>query len=167
MLIIFGGLPGSGKSTIAKNLALQIGAVYLRIDTIEMAMCSVLDLPDDIGPAGYVIANKVALDNLRLGLRVIGDAVNPIEITRSEWRSIAQQANASFFEVEIICSDKAEHQRRVETRKADISGHQLPTWKEVIDRNYEPWDTAQLVLDTALLSVDECVAKIIESISAE
>ena len=38
MLIIFGGLPGSGKSTIARALALRLGAVYLRIDTIEQAI---------------------------------------------------------------------------------------------------------------------------------
>ena len=38
MLIIFSGLPGSGKSTIARALAQQLGAVYLRIDTIEQAI---------------------------------------------------------------------------------------------------------------------------------
>ena len=38
MLIIFSGLPGSGKSTIARALARRLGAVYLRIDTIEQAI---------------------------------------------------------------------------------------------------------------------------------
>lgn len=38
MLIIFSGLPGSGKSTIARALAQRLGAVYLRIDTIEQAI---------------------------------------------------------------------------------------------------------------------------------
>ena len=38
MLIIFSGLPGSGKSTIARALAKRLGAVYLRIDTIEQAI---------------------------------------------------------------------------------------------------------------------------------
>ena len=37
MLIIFGGLPGSGKSTVAQALALRTGACYLRVDTIEQA----------------------------------------------------------------------------------------------------------------------------------
>lgn len=38
MLIIFSGLPGSGKSTIAQALAKQLNAFYLRIDTIEQAI---------------------------------------------------------------------------------------------------------------------------------
>lgn len=38
MLYIFSGLPGTGKSTLAQYLAKTLGAVYLRIDTIEQAM---------------------------------------------------------------------------------------------------------------------------------
>lgn len=38
MLLIFGGLPGTGKSTIARLLAARLGAVWLRIDSIEQAL---------------------------------------------------------------------------------------------------------------------------------
>jgi predicted kinase len=38
MLIIFGGLPGTGKTTIARELARQLGAVHVRIDSIEEAI---------------------------------------------------------------------------------------------------------------------------------
>ena len=34
-LIVFGGLPGSGKSSIARELARETGAMWLRIDSIE------------------------------------------------------------------------------------------------------------------------------------
>ena len=37
MLIVFGGLPGTGKTTVARELARQLGAVHLRIDSIEQA----------------------------------------------------------------------------------------------------------------------------------
>lgn len=37
MLIILGGLPGAGKTTIARELALRLGAVHIRIDSIEQA----------------------------------------------------------------------------------------------------------------------------------
>jgi predicted kinase len=38
MLIILGGLPGTGKTVIARELARQLGAVYLRIDSIEQVI---------------------------------------------------------------------------------------------------------------------------------
>jgi predicted kinase len=37
-LIIFGGLPGTGKTTLSRMLAERRGALYLRIDTIEQAL---------------------------------------------------------------------------------------------------------------------------------
>jgi predicted kinase len=38
MLIVFAGLPASGKSSIARALAQDLGAVWLRIDSIEQAI---------------------------------------------------------------------------------------------------------------------------------
>ena len=37
-LYIFSGLPGTGKSTLAKRVAQHFDALYLRIDTIEQAL---------------------------------------------------------------------------------------------------------------------------------
>lgn len=53
MLIIFSGLPGSGKSTVAKIVAQRLGAVYLRIDTVEQAIRSVSEPGQKTGPEGY------------------------------------------------------------------------------------------------------------------
>jgi predicted kinase len=39
-LFIFAGLPGVGKSTLARSLAREQEAVFLRIDTIEAALRS-------------------------------------------------------------------------------------------------------------------------------
>jgi predicted kinase len=33
--VIFSGLPATGKSTLARRLAVDFGAVYLRLDTLE------------------------------------------------------------------------------------------------------------------------------------
>ena len=38
MLVIFAGLPGVGKTAMARELARQIGATHLRIDSIEQAI---------------------------------------------------------------------------------------------------------------------------------
>jgi predicted kinase len=44
-LYIFSGLPGSGKSSLAKLLACERHAVYLRIDTIEQGLREPFQLP--------------------------------------------------------------------------------------------------------------------------
>ncbi|WP_225152486.1 AAA family ATPase [Bradyrhizobium sp. NBAIM08] len=37
-LIVFGGLPGTGKTTIARELTARLAATYLRIDAIEQPL---------------------------------------------------------------------------------------------------------------------------------
>jgi predicted kinase len=157
MLIILGGLPGSGKTTIAARLAYNLGALHLRIDTIEQAMISAGQKVS--GPEGYLVAYGIAADNLKQGITVIADSVNPIEYTRSRWRDTAQNCGVDLVEIEIACSAPHEHRRRVETRQADIKGHILPTWQQVTQRHYEPWEDAAYV-DTAGRDLEAVVDEI-------
>jgi predicted kinase len=120
VLIAFGGLPGTGKTTLARTVASRYAAVYLRIDTIEQAIQDSDVLRANIGAAGYVTAYRVAADNLRVGRSVVGDAVNPLTVTRDSWAEVARLANVSLVEVEVICSDVQEHKGRVESRSSDI-----------------------------------------------
>jgi predicted kinase len=159
MLIILGGLPGTGKTTIARELARQLGAVHLRIDAIERALQPSWPKGLPLDDAGYQVGYVVAEENLRLGHVVIADSVNPLTITRAAWRSAAERVPASFLEVEVVCSDMDEHRRRVESRNAEM-GVELPAWEEVLSREYEAWPAEHLLLDTASLSPDESVTLI-------
>jgi predicted kinase len=163
MLIIFGGLPGVGKTTIAKALAKQLKAVYLRVDTVEQVLKREAKLE---GPEGYMVCWAQALENLKLGISVIADSVNAIQVTREAWQMIAKDASVTFLEVELQCSDAREHQRRIETRDADIVGHQSPTWDNVQQRQYESW-RPHLVFDTAKQTVNEIVEEILLYIKAD
>ena len=160
MLIIFGGLPGVGKTTIAKALAKCLKAVYLRIDTVEQVLKRDAQLD---GPEGYMVCWAQALENLKLGMTVVADSVNAIQITREAWKNVAKDASVTFSEVELVCSDYREHQRRIEARDPDIIGHQLPKWRDVKEREYEHW-CPHLVFDTAKQTSDEIVEEILEYI---
>ncbi len=160
LLIVLGGLPGSGKTTVARLLAARLGALHLRIDSIEEAIRASVLAPEDVADAGYRAAFAVATDNLRLGRTVIGDSVNPLELSRAAWRDAAAQAGAACLEVELVCSDAAEHRRRVEARRADLPGQRLPDWAAVESRAYEPWQGERMLLDTAELSAEAAAERI-------
>jgi len=117
-------------------------------------------LAGDVGPSGYVVAYALAEANLAQGQVVVADSVNPLAITRSAWRQAAAATASPVIEIEIVCSDAAEHRRRVETRSVDIAGLTPPTWDMVQRHHYEPWDRPRLVLDTAARSVAQSMAEL-------
>jgi predicted kinase len=166
-LIILGGLPGTGKTAIALELGQRLGAVYLRIDSIEQAIRDSGVLNGPLDDAGYRVGWAVAEDNLRLGRTVIADSVNPLPVSRDAWMSVATRAQAKAIEVEVICSDRAEHRRRVETRETDIPGLKLPKWQEVVAREYHPWERVHIVVDTARRSLAESVEELREAVTRE
>lgn len=156
-LVVFTGLPGVGKSTVARPLAATLEATYLRIDTIEVAIGSAG--VRDVGAAGYTVANALAADNLALGRVVVADCVNPVAASRTGWRAVAAAAGARLAEIRLVCSDQVEHRRRVEAKRDDIEGSIRPTWQDVLAHGIEPWDGApHLLVDTATTSVAEAVA---------
>lgn len=158
MLIVFGGLPATGKSTLSRHLARALSAVHLRIDTIEQALRDGGATVE--GPEGYLVAYVLAADNLRLGNRVIADSVNPIAVTREAWRDVARRCGTRCVEVHVVCSDREEHRRRVSERQTDVPGLVLPTWEQVCAREIEPWD-ADIVLDTAGRTIASCVEELL------
>ena len=164
LLIAFAGLPGSGKSAVARELALRTGAIWLRVDSIEQAIRDSGVVPGDLRDAGYRAAQAVAIDNLRFGRDVIADCVNDWKIARDGWQAVGLRAGVEVVWVEIVCSDPDEHRRRVEARASEVPRLELPDWPAVVGRDYHDWDRERLVVDTAGESVDACVAPILAAI---
>ena len=163
-LIVFGGLPGTGKTTLAQAVATHYAAIYLRVDTIEQALRRSGCLAEDVGPAGYLVAYALAESNLQLGCSVVADSVNPLALTRDAWSRVASTNSAAVVEIEVTCSDEAEHRHRIETRSVDVVGLVLPTWQDVLDRAYEPWTRSRVVVDTAGRGISATLAELFPQI---
>ncbi|MEM1255030.1 MAG: AAA family ATPase [Cyanobacteria bacterium P01_H01_bin.21] len=162
-LFIFSGLPDTGKTTLSKRLAQATSAVHLRIDTIEQGLRDLCGI--QVEGEGYRMAYRIAADNLQLGMDVIADSCNPIDLTRHEWEQVAENNGAAFINIELVCSDDSEHRRRVESRMSDISGLKLPTWNDVVNREYHNWTKDRIVIDTAGQSESECLEALMLAIA--
>ena len=82
--------------------------------------------------------------------------MNPLPATRAAWRGAA--APGPILEVEVVCSDAAEHRLRVESRVPDLPGAVPPTWASVSQHHYERWTEPRLVIDTAVLNAEDAAA---------
>ena len=162
-LYIFSGLPGAGKTSLAQKLARSVGAAYLRIDTIEQGLRDLCGT--QVQGEGYRLAYRIAADNLQLGVSVVADSCNPIELTRNEWMVVATDCAVDYRNIEVHCSDAIEHRRRIETRTSTVVGLKLPTWQEVVDREFDVWTTQPIRIDTAGRTESESFVELSASIN--
>jgi predicted kinase len=160
VLVVVGGLPATGKSTIAIALARRTATSYLRVDRIEQAIVAWSTLSHPVGPVGYAVAHALAREQLELGLDVIVECVNPTALTRDGWVGTAEAAGAELVEVEVICSDEDEHRRRAAVRSSDVEGLVKPSWAAITEREYEPWLRRPLVVDSAITPPERAAKKI-------
>jgi len=146
-LYIFSGLPASGKTTLARILARHTGAMYMRIDTVEKGLTELCNL--DVDTEGYRLCYRIIRDNLKLGNNAIADSCNTVKITREEWENVAIDSGAAFYNIEISCSDPAEHESRVVLRNSKQKNASGPTWEQVQHRYYEEWDCKIVKINTS------------------
>lgn len=153
MLIGMAGLPGSGKSTLAQALGRELRAPVLAVDAVEAALWAAgvggperADVPTGVG--AYAVVQALAGEMLDGGRSVVVDAVHAVEVARSALAGVARVRGLPLRWIEVVCSDPAEHRRRLHARGTRYPGFREPTWAQVAQRPVEDWSTDRLVLDT-------------------
>lgn len=149
-LVVLAGLPGSGKSRVARALARRLPAALVVVDVLEDAMLRAGVAADPpTGLAAYVAAEAVAEDVLAAGVPVVIDAVNAVAPAREQWRALAARRGVPRVVVEVVCSDPVVHRARLEGRSRGLALRE-PGWTDVRARaaEYEPWTEPVLRLDS-------------------
>jgi predicted kinase len=146
-LIVFCGLPGSGKTTIARRLAQAVGGVRLNID--EWVAALGVDFWD--GEFRHKLERRVfahALELLQLGQTVILEDGTWSRAERDDLREVAHTLGVSI-EIHVIDLPCDELWRRLEARNAAGAPDTVPITQEILSdcwRRFERPDEAELVL---------------------
>lgn len=152
-LIIFSGLPGTGKSALAEALGKELGIPVFAKDWLEATLIRSELKPTkeekSLGYAGYELLAVLAERQLMLGQSAILDSVAASRSIRVAWQQMADEYSAQRYVIECICSDEMTHRSRLAGRQRDIPGWHELQWSEVerVKGYYLPWDEPRLVLD--------------------
>ncbi|GIF71783.1 AAA family ATPase [Asanoa siamensis] len=149
-LVVFAGLPGVGKSTLAARVGAALPAPVLAVDTVDRVLRAHELTEPRPGVAAYGVVGALAEAQLAMGLHAVVDAVNPVAAARAAWPELSDRTGAALRVVEVWCADMAEHRRRVESRHAAAPVN--PDWEQVVLRmaEYEPYVGRRLVVDTSV-----------------
>jgi predicted kinase len=152
-LILFSGLPGTGKSALAEAVGREYGIPVFAKDWLEAALlrCELVPGSPDrpLGSAGYELLTVLAERQLALGQSAILDSVASTASIRKTWRELCATYHVEWRVIECTCSDEALHKARLGSRQRNIPGWHELDWSEVerVRGYYVPWQEERLVLD--------------------
>lgn len=160
-LIVVGGLPGAGKSSLADALAKRLQAPVFTKDRIEASLWrNGVTAEANSWQVAEDLLTTLAGEQLRRGQSAILDTVARTEQSRGTWRALTLEHGARFALIECVCSDIELHRQRIEGRDRGIPGWYEVTWEEVerVRGRWEPWPDDRLVLDS-VNSLDDNTAE--------
>jgi predicted kinase len=148
-LILFAGMPGSGKTTLARLAARRLGIPILSKDRMQRVLRD-HNLAEASSGDGYFFILDMADEQLSLGQSAILDATFPLDHFRLVASDIASHHNAKFCAIYCYCSDDAIWQERMARRVQYVPNWEPVGWDVVLRmRNYyQPWKDNALFIDS-------------------
>jgi predicted kinase len=150
-LIVFSGLPGAGKSTLAEAAGRALGVPVFAVDWLLGSLTPFGGYHlEGLFAMGGELLTTLAYRQLALGQSAILDFPAEDLATRTRWRSLADAAGAEFRVVVCVCSDRELHRARLEGRQRGIPGwHDAGNWANVERRlaEFPPWTGEVLAID--------------------
>jgi predicted kinase len=169
-VIIFTGLPGAGKSTLAEQVARIVGAPAFAGDWLMGALKPAHAALAKLDRSEYVavwfgLLRTLVTRQLMLGQSaVIDDVVSQSQIVL--WRETAARFSARLFVIECICSDEVVHRARIDGRIRGIPGWHEVGWDHVERMRAEvpPLTVDRLTVD-AMDLVEDNISRVLDHIS--
>lgn len=165
-LVIFSGLPGTGKSTLADLLARKLRWPLLRIDDV------IGDVPDDAGISFWDSKVDILLDlvntQLEMGLDVIVDSVF-MNMDRQHAQELARKHHAQFLPIYVFVSDDKIWEQRVTARYNELDHKDVATWERVQHQreHFHDWELQTALFVDSILPLDQNFAKVLDFVTKE
>lgn len=165
-LVIFSGLPGTGKSTLANRLARELRWPLLRIDDV------VGDVPENAGMDFWDSRIEVLLGlaeaQLQSSISVILDSVF-MNTDRYHAQAIAREQKARFRPIYTFISDETVWEERITARYIELNHPAVSTWDQVQrQRNhFRSWEPGTALFVDAIGSVEQNYAEVLHFVCEE
>ncbi|HUB43264.1 MAG TPA: AAA family ATPase [Streptosporangiaceae bacterium] len=170
-VIIFSGLPGTGKSTLAERVARTMQAPAFEGDWLmgglkpAHAALAKLDRSDYLAAWAGLLRTLVTRQLMLGQSAVVVDMVGDSQF--SVWRATADHFAAPLSLIECVCSDQAVHRARIEGRVRGIPGWHEVGWDHVERMRAEvpPLTVDRLIVD-AMGPVEANFRRVLDYIAA-
>ena len=162
-LVLFSGLPGTGKTALAHRVARHLHIPLFAKDRIQSAL-RVRGLADSKTPDGYHLMLDLADEQLGLGVSVVLDAVFPMEEFRLAARDIAYRHSATFRPIHCYCSELSVWRDRMQGREQYVPNWTPVGWEAVerLQAMYEPWNPETTLFVDSLNNFEDNLILVID-----
>jgi hypothetical protein len=111
------GVPGTGKTSIARPLAAALGAVVIDHDITKTALLEAGIPWESAGPGSYTVLGALAADLLAQGHSVVFDSPCAYDIVLERGQKQAASAAAIYRYIECVVEDLKDLDRRLRDRE--------------------------------------------------
>lgn len=163
-LVIFSGLPGTGKSTLANRLARELRWPLLRIDDVVQTVPE--EAGTDFWDSQITILLGLAEAQLELGLDVIVDSVF-MNMDRHHAQAIAQAQAARFRPIHTFVSDEQVWEARVTARVSELNHPDVSTWDQIQHqrKGFRQWQPGTALFVDGVDSVENNYIKVLHFVT--